>query len=90
MTAASKPDPESKPAILRKGKQDQSAILRNDRDWWRQPVEGWPYSLTIRNIASGVVTDVPLRVVFDDEEAEIERAERALARFLQPSHLTKE
>ncbi|WP_363350186.1 hypothetical protein [Methylocystis echinoides] len=37
--------------------------------WWDEPVEGWPHSLTIRNLATGKETIIDLRRVPAEGEA---------------------
>lgn len=47
--------------ILRSENEKERARL----DWWKAPVEGWPHSLTIRNISTGRQTTIKLSYTHD-------------------------
>lgn len=40
---------------------DMTAENERRRDWWRYPVEGWPYRLTIRSVLTGETVVIQLR-----------------------------
>jgi hypothetical protein len=62
------PDPDTLLRTRRRARRASTLPRDPIREWWKEPVAGWPDWLTIRNLKTGKETTIKIRDRRDDHD----------------------